>query len=142
MYRMTAPDTAAEAYPFTPVPIARARHDGWSPERQRCFIAALAELGSVHAAARSVGSSRAGVDRLRRRSGAESFAAAWDAALAEAHARLFEALFQRATVGVLMPRKYRGGIVGFRHFHDNAAGLAALREPPLPPHLRRGTEQR
>ncbi|MFD1788839.1 hypothetical protein ACFSC3_14835 [Sphingomonas floccifaciens] len=130
---MTAPRAPADPFPFTSVPIARARHDGWSPERQRRFIAALAELGSVNGAARAVGSTRTSAYRLRTRDGAESFAAAWDAALSDARARRFDALFERATVGVLVPRRYRGEFVGTRHFHDNAAGLAALREPPIPP---------
>lgn len=36
---------------FTPVPRKRNRYDGWTPERQRGFIEALAELGSVIAEA-------------------------------------------------------------------------------------------
>lgn len=121
---------------FTPIPFARARHDGWPPERQRRFIDALGKLGCVNAAARAVGASRPGVYRLRARPGAESFAAAWDAALSDARAERFATLFERATVGVLVPRRYRGEFVGTLHFYDNAAGLAALRDPPVPPHLR------
>lgn len=131
---MTAPDTLADPFPFTPVPSARARHDGWSPERQRRFVTALAKLGSVNAAARAVGSTRTSAYRLRSRADAESFAAAWDAALSDARTRRFDALFERATIGVLVPRRYRGEFVGTRHFHDNAAGIAALRDPPVPPH--------
>lgn len=127
------PDSPPAAVAFDPVPITRARHDGWSPERQRRFIEALARLGSVHAAAHAVGSSRTGVYRLRAKPGAESFAAAWDAVLSDARARAFDFLFERATVGVLVPRRYRGEFVGTRHFYDNAAGMAALREPPVPP---------
>ncbi|WP_326524180.1 hypothetical protein [Sphingomonas sp.] len=123
-----APDS-----PFTPVPVIRARHDGWSPERQRRFIAALAHTACVSAAARAVGSTRTSAYRLRARPDAEGFAAAWDAALSDARARRFDALFERATVGVLVPRRYRNEYVGSRHFYDNAAGLAALREPSTPP---------
>ena len=36
--------------PFTPVP-RKPRHDGWTPERQRAFIEALADTGSVTRAA-------------------------------------------------------------------------------------------
>lgn len=133
---MIAPDTPSDPFPFTPVPIARARHDGWSAERQHRFIAALAETGSVNAAARAVGSTRTSAYRLRARPGAESFAAAWEAALSGARAERFALLFERATAGVLVPRRYRGEFVGTRHFHDNAAGLAALRDPPESPHLR------
>lgn len=36
---------------FAPVPRQCQRHDGWTAERQRRFIAALADTGSVRAAA-------------------------------------------------------------------------------------------
>ena len=65
---------------FHPVPVA-ARHDGWTHARQAEFIGHLAETGSVLAAARAVSMSRESAYRLRRRSGAGGFAAAWDAAL-------------------------------------------------------------
>jgi transposase-like protein len=66
---------------FLPVP-TRARADGWTSQRQADFIGHLAETGSVAEAARRVGCSRESAYRLRRRAGAESFAAAWDAAVA------------------------------------------------------------
>lgn len=127
------PADAPAAFPFTPVPSRKPRHDGWSAQRQRQFITGLAALGSVSGAARVVGSSVAGVYALRKRAGAESFAAAWDAALAEARERRFMVAFDRAINGVTVPRHYRGQFVGTRHFYDNAAGIAALRDPPLPP---------
>jgi hypothetical protein len=67
--------------PFVPVPL-RTRRDGWTAERQGRFIGWLAQTGSVAAAAQRVGCSRETAYRLRRRQGAESFAAAWDAVLA------------------------------------------------------------
>jgi hypothetical protein len=66
---------------FTPVP-GRARRDGWTEERQRAFIAALDGTGCVGRAAAAVGMSRKSAYRLRRRKGAESFAAAWDSIMA------------------------------------------------------------
>ena len=39
---------------FEPVPRKTRRHDGWTPERQKAFIAALADTGSVKRAARWV----------------------------------------------------------------------------------------
>ena len=65
--------------PFVPVP-TRTRCDGWTPARQAQFIGALAETGSVAAAAARVGMSRESAWRLRARDLAESFAAAWDVA--------------------------------------------------------------
>jgi len=71
----------ARVPPFVPVPL-RARADGWTPERQACFIGLLAETGSVAEAARRVGMGRESAWRLRRHAGAASFAHAWDAIVA------------------------------------------------------------
>lgn len=70
---------------FEPVP-RKFRHDGWTPDRQRAFIAALADTGNVMRACERVGMTTVGVYYLRRQPGAESFAAAWRAALAGAAA--------------------------------------------------------
>ena len=48
-------EAAGHALPqFEPVP-RKYRHDGWTPERQKAFIAALAESGNVTAACEHVG---------------------------------------------------------------------------------------
>jgi len=65
---------------FYPVPV-RTRRDGWTIERQADFLGMLAECGSVIGACEGVGMSRRSAYRLRALPGAESFAAAWDAAL-------------------------------------------------------------
>jgi hypothetical protein len=65
---------------FYPVP-TRTRRDGWTLERQADFLGMLAETGSVIGACEAVGISRKSAYQLRARPGAESFAAAWDAAL-------------------------------------------------------------
>lgn len=69
--------------PFHAVPI-RPRCDGWTPLRQAEFIGHLAETRSVAKAARAVGMARETAYRLRSRVWAESFVAAWDAALGRA----------------------------------------------------------
>jgi hypothetical protein len=51
---------------FTPVPV-RARHDGWTVERQAAFLEALAETGCIEDACRHVGMSRNSAYRLQRR---------------------------------------------------------------------------
>ena len=56
------------------------RFDGWTPTRQLAFLDTLARTRSVSAAARSVGMSREGAYRLRRRADGGLFAAAWDRA--------------------------------------------------------------
>ncbi len=70
---------------FHTVPV-RIRADGWTPRRQAEFIGHLAETRSVGEAARRVGMARETAYRLRRRDGAEGFAAAWDAALGKSQA--------------------------------------------------------
>jgi hypothetical protein len=66
---------------FTPVPLRR-RADGWSPELQLDFIRGLSRGLSPGEAARSVGKNRQNAYALRKRPGAESFAAAWDSVVA------------------------------------------------------------
>jgi hypothetical protein len=75
------PVPAGELPDFVPVPRHCDRHDGWTEDRQRRFIAALADTGSVHAACKAVNMSQAGAYHLRRQPGAESFRAAWAAAI-------------------------------------------------------------
>ena len=65
---------------FTPVPVRR-RHDGWTPERQVAFIEALAQCGCVDEACDRVGMGRSSAYELRERDNADSFRAAWEAAL-------------------------------------------------------------
>ena len=55
-----------ELLKFTPAP-SRARHDGWSAEDQRQFIARLARAYAVDEAAKSLGHTRQSVYALRRR---------------------------------------------------------------------------
>ncbi len=82
------------------VPVRRVpRNDGWSHARQRSFIEALADCGSVLEAARQVGMSASGAYRLRRSPGGEAFAAAWDAAIHQAALHLVDIAFDRAIHG-------------------------------------------
>ncbi len=66
---------------FEPVPRRVARADGWTPEIQRAYVAALAVTGSERQAAHAVGRAQFGVAQLRRAEGNESFLAACDKAL-------------------------------------------------------------
>ena len=67
---------------FEPVPRQVPRPNGWTPDRQREFIARLAHFGSPKLAADSMGKNVSGVAALYKQKGAESFRAAWDAAQA------------------------------------------------------------
>nr|WP_294813456.1 LysR family transcriptional regulator [uncultured Sphingomonas sp.] len=58
----------------------------WTPAKQRIFLAALLETGSVARAARAAGMSRSSAQRLRRRLTGTPFDRSWDQVLA-LHAR-------------------------------------------------------
>jgi hypothetical protein len=73
--------TASPVIVFTPVPLRR-RSDGWAPELQLRFIVALSRGLTPGEAARSVGKNRQNAYALRKRAGAENFAAAWDTVVA------------------------------------------------------------
>lgn len=128
-----------DAYCFSPVPTGRNRHDGWTVERQKAFIAALARTGTVSTAVRFVGKSPASAYKLRQRPGAESFAAAWDNALSEARLRAFDTLVDRAMRGSMIPRFYAGRFIGMHHCFETRIALAAFRyADSLPPLGARG----
>jgi hypothetical protein len=111
---------------FTPVP-RRYRHDGWTPERQRAFIAALAETGCVERAARMVNIAQTNCYELRRAPGAESFRRAWDAALDFALPKLKDVAFQRAIEGELVPVFSGGKLLGFRRKYNDKLLMFCLR---------------
>ena len=115
---------------FTPVSTA-ARHDGWTPERQRAFITALASLGGVAAAARSVGMTPQTARRLRRRPGAEGFAGAWDIAVEQGRDRAREEAIRRGRDGWWSPVVRDGKVVGHRHRFDNRLLFAACYGEPM-----------
>ncbi|MBC2778150.1 hypothetical protein [Parasphingopyxis marina] len=110
---------------FKPVPV-RARHDGWTPERQYRFIDALSRIGLVKAAAEAVGKSPKSAYRLRDRDDAASFRRAWDAALAMGQGMALDCAIERATDGVPEPVFYRGKQIGVRRRYDNSLLRAAL----------------
>jgi hypothetical protein len=70
----------ADLLDFEPVP-RRPRSDGWNPEVQRAFVAALAITGSERQAAAVVGRAQFGVSQLRKAERNESFLAACEKAL-------------------------------------------------------------
>jgi hypothetical protein len=69
---------------FAPVPRKVTRSDGWTPDVQRAFIAALAVTGSDRQAARAVGKAQFGVEQLKKAPGNEGFLHARARALAMA----------------------------------------------------------
>lgn len=121
---------AAEARPplpdFTPVP-RKYRHDGWTAERQKAFIGALADTGSVSRAAAMVNMAQTNCYTLRRAPGAESFRRAWEAALDFGVARLKDIAFERAVDGYLVPVFVGEKLMGFRRRHNDALLMFCLR---------------
>lgn len=112
---------------FAPVPRGWDRHDGWTAERQRGFIEALADTGSVRRAAESVNMGPEGAYRLRRHPQAGAFRKAWDAALALGVQRLEDIAMERALEGVEVPVYSYGKLVGTRRIHNDRLLMFLLR---------------
>lgn len=128
---------------FEPVP-RKYRCDGWTADRQRGFIAALAETGSVKHAAQRINMSPEGAYYLRRQPGAESFCAAWSAALDHGVQRFTDIAIDRAIEGVPVPIHWQGQQIGEKRLYDNRLLQFVLRHH-LPdrygmPGLRPGTK--
>jgi len=119
-------DSPPDPFPFEPVPSATNRQDGWTPDRQRAFIAAFALIGMVSAAARAVGMSRKSAYALLERAGPRSsFARAWQAARSEGRARAEGTAIERAINGVEIPYFYRGEQRGVRLLRGREVGVDA-----------------
>ena len=112
--------------PFDPVHL-RARHDGWTAQRQIAFVEALAESACVEEAARRTGMSVASAYALRKRADAGPFRDAWDSALDMAMHRLEQAVLSRAIHGVARPIFYKGEQVGEWRHHDEKLAMFLLR---------------
>jgi hypothetical protein len=83
------------------VPVRRRpRLDGWTEEKMRRFIEALADTGQVSLAAKAVGMSRESAYKLKRAPHGAAFARAWDAARHHAGGFLEDVAFERAIEGV------------------------------------------
>jgi hypothetical protein len=111
---------------FEPVSL-RARHDGWTAEKQIAFIEALAETACVEEACRRVGMSDSSAYQLRRRPRGFAFRQAWDAALDYALNRLEQAALSRALNGVPRPVFYKGEQVGEWREYDERLTMFLLR---------------
>ena len=121
-----APPARAALAAFEPVP-RKFRHDGWTPERQRAFIGALADTGCVSRAARYVNMSPEGAYWLRRQPGSDAFRAAWEAALNLGVQRLKDEVYERALEGQLHPVFVGGKLKGFKRVKNDRLLMFALR---------------
>lgn len=118
---------------FDPVEVEH-RNGGWTAQRQRDFLEALADCGIVREAAARVNMTEQSAHRLRRRAGAESFGRAWEAALGFGYERLRSLAFERAVTGTVKKQYYRGEVVGENRTYDNRLLLYLLgkAEPAAP----------
>jgi hypothetical protein len=112
---------------FDPVPRKSQRHDGWTPERQKAFIEALADTASVSRAAAMVNMAAEGAYMLRRAPGAEGFRRAWEAALDFGVARMKDIAFERAIEGQLVPMMVGGKLIGWRRIYNDRLLMFCLR---------------
>ena len=120
------PAELAKLLDFTPVP-RRYRRNGWTPERQRAFIGALADTGCITRAAGMVGIAQTNAYELRRAPGAEGFRRAWDAVLAYGSRPVVDEAFERAMRGQLVPVFNGGKLMGFRRKKNDALLMYILR---------------
>ncbi len=111
---------------FYPVPL-RTTRTGWTLERQADFLGQLAETGSVSAACARVGMSRNSAYKLRTKADAESFAAAWEAALGMPVRRVtIDDLHFLAHHGLVKPLSRGGKYIRSQRKPDNSALLRLL----------------
>lgn len=111
------------------IPVARRpRVGGWTAEKQRAFIQALAATASVTQAALSVNMSPRSCYDLRNAPDGANFAAAWDTAVRQAAFQLADRLLERAIDGVEEPVFDRkGNRVGVRVKYNDRLGMFLLR---------------
>lgn len=122
-------------YNWLPV-TRRPRKDGWTPQRQREFIAGLAQSGSVEFACMQVQMSPSSAHRLRRSPGAEQFSAAWDVALEHAARVLLDTAFERAFNGSSEPVFDRDGNRTGTRYRQNDRLLMFLLRAYMPGRFR------
>lgn len=97
---------------FSPVPLQRRRFDGWTADRQRLFLRALAETGSVSQACHEAGITARSAYRLRAHPLGRNFSTAWNEALRAASAKLLTLAYERAVNGNYVEHWRDGKLVG------------------------------
>src|SRR6187402_1009361 len=102
------------------------RVDGWTPDRIRIFLNALAECGVAGDAARAAGMSKQSAYNLRNRTRGRAFHNAWNAAEHLARRRVAGDLMSRALHGCVEIIVRDGQVWGERHRFDNRLTMAVL----------------
>jgi hypothetical protein len=122
-------DRSNDILSFTPTQL-RARHDGWTPQKQIEFVEALADTGIVRAAAARVGMSEHSVYRLRRRADARAFDRACDGALRIGARRLVSVGYERAIEGTIRRHYFHGELKAEERVYDNRLLIALINKLP------------
>ncbi len=132
------PSPASQAAPDTPIPHDTTDQDwrhpayppaswtGWTPERQKLFLQAVAEGRSVVHACRIVGLTKQSAYAFRRRPQGAAFALAWQAACLLARDALADDMLDRALNGEIETITYRDGTSVSRHRYDNRLATTIL----------------
>jgi hypothetical protein len=102
------------------------RADGWTPDRIRAFLNALAETGVVADACQAAGMSRQSAYALRNRAAGRPFLLAWRGALLLARRRLADDVLSRAIAGSVETIYRDGKVWGQHHRYDNRLAMAVL----------------
>lgn len=119
---------------YIPVTLGRARHDGWTAERQRTFLVALAETGCISEACRISDINARSAYRLRAHPSGAGFADAWDQALRYATGKLMTLAYERAIRGSIREVWHRGLLVGeTRQPSDRLLMFLLAKLAPQPP---------
>src|SRR5688572_23760120 len=105
-----------------PRPGRAQRADGWTPDRIRKFLEALARGEGVSAAAAEAGMTARSAYRLYRRS--DTFRHAWDAAQQSARPAVAAPFRSRAIHGFVEPIIRHGKVWGQLHRFDNRHTMA------------------
>ena len=110
---------------FDPVSV-RHRIDGWTPQKQREYVEALADSGVARYAAGRVGMSEQSANRLRRRADAGAFDRACDAAMRIGARRLISVAYERAIEGTIKRHYYHGEVRSEERVYDNRLLIALI----------------
>lgn len=116
--------------------LTRTRTDGWTQQRQRQFLRALADTGRYGEAAARVGLSSEAARAFRARSPA--FQAMCDKALAEGGTTIEEAAYVRAVEGWEEPIVHRGQVIGYRRRFSDVLTKTLLQQTTAAPARRGG----
>jgi hypothetical protein len=107
-------------------PLSPCRYDGWTGEKQRRFLGAIANGYTVRDACAFVGMSVASAYAYKRRQPRSAFALGWRAAAISARDPVADMLFERAVEGVREHVVTRSGESVVRKRYDNRLAMALL----------------